>query len=522
MTVSRARETVVIEFVDARVGPRGSLENLSQAEIDKLLDTSQGGLYPLFRRCALAVLNSGAATDNAKEIFDRYRDFEIQIVRHAWGIKLEMQNAPAAAFVDGEMIRGIKEHLFAVLRDVIYISNEIIGERPLRPHRLRLDHQCRVPHPAQRAPARPQGAPEPRGVLGRPLDRAREYQYTKNVGYELGLRGLDVCTGCGPGAMKGPMKGATIGHAKQRIAHGRYIGITEPGIIAAEPPNPIVTQLVDHAGHREAPGGLRAPGARHRGVPGRRGHGRGDPLPARHPAGSGQRGQPLPVVLTGPRASAAYFEHIARFIAGTLGKQAAQRLTRHHRRSAGSGAPHGARHGAGARVPPPAQRLLQFQLAAVDPARVPAALRGHARVDARAASCNRGQPVHELAANLRRAFSGIVTGNVKEYGIQAIERYGPYEISGDPSIMGLLDELLAAFVAQKRMKLPGSIYRPCTAWSERDARLHNAPSSRVLTFRARAREMRAACAHQRHACEPVPARRRRTYVVSVQIFRSFR
>src|SRR5204863_463994 len=56
-----------------------------------------------------------------------------------------------------------------------------------------------------------------------------EYQYTKRVGYELGLRGLDVCTGCGPGAMKGPMKGATIGHAKQRIAQSRYIGVTEPG-----------------------------------------------------------------------------------------------------------------------------------------------------------------------------------------------------------------------------------------------------------------------------------------------------
>ena len=113
------------EFVDARVGPRGSLENLSQSEIDKLLDTGQGGLYPLFRRCALAVLNSGAPTDNAKEIFDRHRDFEIRILRNPWGVKLEMQNAPAAAFVDGEMIRGIKEHLFAVLRDVIYIAGEI-------------------------------------------------------------------------------------------------------------------------------------------------------------------------------------------------------------------------------------------------------------------------------------------------------------------------------------------------------------------------------------------------------------
>ena len=44
--------------------------------------------------------------------------------------------------------------------------------------------------------------------------------------------------------MKGPMKGATIGHAKQRIGKGRYLGITEPGIIASEPPNPIVNDLV--------------------------------------------------------------------------------------------------------------------------------------------------------------------------------------------------------------------------------------------------------------------------------------
>src|ERR1700684_1000444 len=125
---ARVEATVTMpEFVDARVGPRGSLENLSQDEIAKLLDSSQGGLYALFRKCALAVLNSGADTDNAKEIFDRHRDFEIQIVPHAWGIKLQMRNAPASAFVDGEMIIGIKEHLFAVLRDIVYISNEIMA-----------------------------------------------------------------------------------------------------------------------------------------------------------------------------------------------------------------------------------------------------------------------------------------------------------------------------------------------------------------------------------------------------------
>jgi pyrimidine/purine-5'-nucleotide nucleosidase len=78
----------------------------------------------------------------------------------------------------------------------------------------------------------------------------------------------------------------------------------------------------------------------------------------------------------------------------------------------------------------------------------------------RALELRREQPAHELAANLRRAFSGIVTGNVKEYGIQAIERCGPYELAGEPAIMRLLDELLAEFVAQRRMRLPGSSYRP--------------------------------------------------------------
>ena len=40
---------VIPELVDARVGPRGSLENLSQAEITKLLDSSQVALRDFAR-----------------------------------------------------------------------------------------------------------------------------------------------------------------------------------------------------------------------------------------------------------------------------------------------------------------------------------------------------------------------------------------------------------------------------------------------------------------------------------------
>ncbi len=212
------------DSVDARVTPTGSLENLSQMEVDRLLDSSRGGLYPLYRRCSLAVLNSGGETDDARAIFDRYADFDIDIVRQAWGIKLELHNAPAAAFVDGRMIRGIQEHLFAVLRDILYIHGEVYehGSIELRESAGITNAVYRVLRNA--GLLQPRVRPDIVVCWGGHSIGRDEYDYTKLVGYELGLRGLNVCTGCGPGAMKGPMKGATIGHAKQRIPSGRYEG----------------------------------------------------------------------------------------------------------------------------------------------------------------------------------------------------------------------------------------------------------------------------------------------------------
>ena len=451
---------VIPDFVDARIGPRGSLENLSQAEIDKLLDSRAGGLYPLFRKCALAVLNSGSETDNAKEIFDRYKDFEVELVRQAWGIKLEIKNAPGQAFVDGQMIRGMKEHVFAVLRDVIFISNEIIESG-----RFDLENPAAITnavfHILRNARILDYKA-KPNLVVcwgGHSIGEA-EYQYTKKVGYELGLRGMDVCTGCGPGAMKGPMKGATIGHAKQRIVGGRYIGLTEPGIIAAEPPNPIVNQLVImpdiekrlEAFVRMAHGIVVFPG----------GVGTAEEIlyllgMLLEPANAAQ---PFKVVLTGPRESADYFVQFSRFIEGTLGKAAMDKLH--------------------IIVGDPAE-VARFMVSTMEQVRdfrrnhsdsynynwllkVPGGFQHPFEVThetMRSLRLYRDQPAHELAADLRRAFSGIVTGNVKENGVRAIEKLGPYELTGDASVMKLLDELLAAFVAQKRMKLPGSAYKPC-------------------------------------------------------------
>ena len=79
----------------------------------------------------------------------------------------------------------------------------------------------------------------------------------------------------------------------------------------------------------------------------------------------------------------------------------------------------------------------------------------------RSLDLNEDLPKHLLAANLRRVFSGIVSGNVREDTAELIERDGPFEINGSRRIMALLDDLLADFVARKRMKISSGEYHPC-------------------------------------------------------------
>ncbi|HHJ13643.1 MAG TPA: LOG family protein [Gammaproteobacteria bacterium] len=448
------------EVVDARISPEGGLDILSRAEVGRLLDTSQGGLYNLFRNCSLAVLNCGSSLDDGKELLERYPDFEIRVIQQERGIKLEVLGAPAHAFVDGSMIKGINEHLFAVLRDVIYVSSEIEdnpkfnlnsseGVTDAVFHILR---NARVLVPRE----------DPRLVVcwgGHSISR-EEYDYTKEVGYQLGLRGLDICTGCGPGAMKGPMKGANIGHAKQRISPGVYLGITEPGIIAAESPNPIVNNLVImpdiekrlEAFVRTGHGIVVFPG----------GVGTAEEILyllgiLLHPDNAGM---PFPLVFTGPKSAERYFTHINQFILDTLGIDAQQRY-----RIIVDDPPRVAREMAEG-----IRQVREFRKVHGDAYYFNWLLRVDAEFqrpfqptheNMRNLQLHRDQGAHELAANLRRAFSGVVAGNVKDEGIRAIETYGHFEIQGDPEIMEPMDALLSAFVEQKRMKLPGREYVPC-------------------------------------------------------------
>ena len=444
-----------------RLTPRGQMDILSQLEVSQLKQgNADDGLYETFRACALAVLNVDSPTDDAREVMERYQDFEIRVVQQARGVKLEIENAPENAFVDGRVMTGIQEQLFAVLRDVSYVKNKIVSNRIFNTgtsegitnvvfHILR-NARALVPET------------EPNLVVcwgGHSIGRD-EYDYCKETGYQLGLRGLNVCTGCGPGAMKAPMKGAAIGHNKQRIRRGRYVGLSEPGIIAAESPNPIVNELVilpDIEKRLEA--FVRV------------GHGI-----IVFPGGVGTAEEilfllgillnpdnghiPFPLIMTGPEESREYFARIDEFIELTLGRRARE----FYSIIIGDPVKVAREIAAGLESVRNFRREYsdayyfnwildidhQFQLP-FEPSHD-----NVAQLD-----LTREQPLHCFAADLRRAFSAIVSGNVKADGIRNIEANGPYRISGEKEVMQSLDALLHSFVAQNRMRVPGKAYTPC-------------------------------------------------------------
>jgi hypothetical protein len=352
--------------------------------------------------------------------------------------------------VDGQLIEGIREHLYAVLRDIMFMSTEVAAHEP----------SLQVFQILRNASAfRPQddiGLAVCWGGHSIPSD---EYVYTKQVGYELGLRGMGVVTGCGPGAMKGPMKGAHVGHAKQRSLPGRFIGITEPGIIAAEPPNPIVRELVimpDIEKRLEAfvrvahcliifPGGV----------------GTAEELLYALALKMDPRNEEaqLPIILTAGREQAGYFRALDEFIVSTLGEEARQYYEiiiddpRTVARTAVAG----------------------FQVAMSRRREREEPIYYHSELTIDSSLQRRFEPTHEsmaslqldrsmdrfvLARELRKLFSGIVAGNIKEPTVKLVEQHGPFEIVAEKAITERLDQLLQSFVAQGRMKISGD-YVPC-------------------------------------------------------------
>lgn len=443
----------------ASVRPLQTLDLLTQREMASLAN-AEASLHELFRRCALAILNTDGYVDDAREVYEAYADFDLRVVPESRGLKLELFNAPAEAFVDGRMIEGIRHHLFSALRDIVFTEHKLADQQNFDVSSAAgiTDAVFRILRNADVV----RSHQPPKMVVcwgGHSISRD-EYDYSKTVGYSLGLRGFDICTGCGAGAMKGPMKGAAIAHAKQLNRESRFVGVSEPGIIAAESPNAIVNELVIlpdiekrlEAFVRIAHGILVFPG----------GVGTAEEILfllgiKLHPENAELE---LPLIFTGPAKSAGYFEQIDAFLRQTLGDEVAK-----HYEIINGDAPNVARAMKRGIKAVKRRRVEQSESFSYSwNLHIPAELQQPfvpTHENMAALRLHRDQPRHLLIADLRRAFSGIVAGNVKDFGVRAVEARGPYQLSGETALIDSLGELLKAFVRDGRMKIDPSTYRPC-------------------------------------------------------------
>lgn len=462
-----------MEIVDRfRITPEDSvLETLSPLEIEGLFQESQNGSHTILERCTLAVLNCGSESDDVKAMMEKYRDFRVEVTRTAGGIELEIRNAPASAFVtyesaeDGrvmvkrKIIEGIRHHILAVLRDLVFIRSEIerTGKFDLHSSEGLTDAVFQILRNARIFDKK--GRHKVVVCWGGHAIPKDEYAYTVAVGNECGLRLMDIITGCGSGAMRGPMEGATIAHAKQRIKNGRYIGISEPGIIASEPPNPIVDPLVImpdvekrlEAFVRLAHGIVIFPG------------GAGTVEEIMYILGvlsdPANKGVPFPVIFTGPASSRAYFQRLQDFLTRTLGDRvnARYKVILDDPERVALELNKGLLEVKGFREATNDSYYFHRNLRIAYEFQEPFVA---THENAKTLSVKRQQEFPRFAATLRRVFSMVVSGNVKPEGIRAVEQRGPFVIRGDRDLMQEIDSFLGYLVAEGRMRLVGT-YKPC-------------------------------------------------------------
>lgn len=118
-----------------------------------------------------------------------------------------MINPPEDAFVDGRIIRALQANLFAVLRDILFVNGQIHNAG--RFQHLDLESSTHITNLVfsilRNARALHVGeAPNMVVCWGGHSINENEYLYARRVGTQLGLRELNICTGCGHGAMEAP------------------------------------------------------------------------------------------------------------------------------------------------------------------------------------------------------------------------------------------------------------------------------------------------------------------------------
>lgn len=410
-----------------------------------------GNANTTFRDTVAALMDIHRAdNDDKRELREKYAGMSITVRRTARSLILRCSGVPADSLLEGDIPERQKRQISQAVRDLV------LEPRAAEAHGQSAAVSRVVRSYVARTPLLQQ-APRPRCfVWGGHSTSREEYDFAKEVGYWDALaNGTEFITGCGPGVMKAPFKGAVVAYGKQdfdmRGLHRDFVGFSEQGIIAAEAPNGLVSELVifpDVEKRMEA--FIRAS---HRGRIHPGGAGTGEELLTflgikAHPANAGIE-YPLDLV---ERPGGEYFRHLTDWLRTCFG-DALDDLFEVH-------------------VGPPrryaeyvrrARPNLDISSLWNDALYVPPEVQQPFRVtfeSMEALDLSRDQPPFDLLVNLRRFFSALVHLAVKEP--DASDAWGGElpRIHGDRQILEATDELIRWFDGAGRMKLSGAYQRP--------------------------------------------------------------
>ncbi|MEF8792063.1 pyrimidine/purine nucleotide monophosphate nucleosidase domain-containing protein [Thiohalorhabdus sp.] len=410
-----------------------------------------GNANTTFRDTVAALMDIHRAdNDDKRELREKYANMGITVRRTARSLILRCSGVPADSLLDGDIPERQKRQISQAVRDLVLEPHaaEAHGESAAVSRVVR-SYVGRTPLLQQ--------APRPRCFVWGGHSASRdEYDFAKEVGYWDALaNGTEFITGCGPGVMKAPFKGAVVAYGKQdfdmRGLHRDFIGFSEQGIIAAEAPNGLVSELVifpDVEKRMEA--FIRAS---HRGRIHPGGAGTAEELLTflgikAHPANAGLA-YPLDLV---ERPGGEYFRHLTDWLRTCFGDALddlfevhvgpPRRYAEHVRRANTNLDIYGLWNDA-LYVPPEMQKPFRVTFDSME-----------------ALDLSRVQSPFDLLVNLRRFFSALVHLAVKEPDASTAWGGELPRIQGDREVLEATDELIRWFDGAGRMKLSGDYQRP--------------------------------------------------------------
>ncbi len=416
-------------------------------EIARRIEAGNSG----FRETVAALIDIHKAdNDDKRELREKFAGMEITPRRTDRGLVLRCTGVPPGSLLHGDLPERQKRQIAQAVRDFVMepAFPEVASESAAVSRHVR-SYVARTPLLDQ--------APRPRCFVwgGHAVGRA-EYDFAKETGYWDALgNGTEFLTGCGPGVMKAPFKGALVAYGKQdfhkRGVHRDYIGFSERGIIAAEAPNGIVSELVIFPDvEKRMEGFIRAC---HRGRIHPGGAGTVEELLTflgvkSHPANQGLD-YPLDLV---ERPGGEYFRRVLEWLRVCFG-DALDGLFQVHAGSPRDYAEHV--HRTNGRLD--YSRLWNDELYFPPEMQTPFAV---TFASMESLDLSRDQEAFDLIVSLRRFFSALVHLAVK-YPDDA-EAWGGElpRINGDPEVLAATDELIRWFDADGRMKLRGEYRRP--------------------------------------------------------------